>query len=165
MNPEAVLHVLAALEGAGLRGRVDGGWGVDALLERVTRAHDDLDLVVEHEECDQVIDVLLRGGFRVELDEPGHVVLEHAELGRVDLHPVTFDGFGNAVQVQPGDSPVVYTGEGFVAGSIDGCAVPCRSAEVQLRRMAFERNAKHRRDVAALCDSFGIEVPPGWLEV
>lgn len=167
MDPKGVLQVLDAVKGAGLRASLDGGWGVDALLGRVTRSHEDLDLVIVLEECDRVVEVLAGMGFRmVELDEPGRIVLEHAELGRVDLHAVTVDGFGNAVQVQSAASPVVYPGEGFVSGSILGRAVPCISAEVQVScRLRYELTEKHRRDVVALCESFRLEVPSEWAEV
>ena len=64
------------------------------------RAHEDLDLVVPLRECAQVITLLGRSGYRIEEDEPGRVVMAHVDLGRVDLHTVTFDALGNAVQVR-----------------------------------------------------------------
>ena len=42
---------------------VDGGWGIDALIGRVTRAHDDLDLVVPLSRADAIVDALRPVGF------------------------------------------------------------------------------------------------------
>ena len=165
VKPESVVQVLDMLESAGLHVTLDGGWGVDALLGRITRAHEDLDLVVPLHECEQVIALLGRSGCRIEEDEPGRVVMAHADLGRIDLHTVTFDALGNAVQVQPAASPVVYAHHGFVEGSILGVPVPCISVEVQVSsRLGYERTEKHRRDVVALCEAFRLEVPSEWGE-
>ena len=46
MEAVEVVRLLDLLEGEDLVAWLDGGWGVDALLERRTRSHDDLDLVV-----------------------------------------------------------------------------------------------------------------------
>ena len=46
MTATDVLGVLSRLEAAGLTAWVDGGWGVDALLEETTRDHGDLDVAV-----------------------------------------------------------------------------------------------------------------------
>ena len=42
MGGTEVLRVLDALETAGIRAGITGGWGIDALLRRETRAHGDL---------------------------------------------------------------------------------------------------------------------------
>jgi len=41
-----VVTIVDRLERAGLHVWIDGGWGVDALVGRQTRPHDDLDLVI-----------------------------------------------------------------------------------------------------------------------
>src|ERR1044071_2323870 len=43
---------------------VDGGWGIDALIGRVTREHDDLDLVIPKARADAVAGVLRPLGLR-----------------------------------------------------------------------------------------------------
>lgn len=50
-----VLNVIKVLEAANLRVWLDGGWGVDALLGTQTRAHEDMDLVVELSEVSEVV--------------------------------------------------------------------------------------------------------------
>src|SRR5690242_17432360 len=46
MRAGEAVRLLQALDAAGIAVWVDGRWGVDALLDRQTRPHDDLDLVV-----------------------------------------------------------------------------------------------------------------------
>lgn len=163
MDPTTVLHILDLLATVGVQAWLDGGWGVDALLGRITRSHNDLDLVLTLDDLTRAVAVLVRNGFEVAEEKLGRVVLEHAAQGRIDLHPVMFDPHGNAVQVQPAVSPVVYQSDGFVSGWILGHAVPCISAAVQLSaRLGHDRSAKHRQDVVALCASFGLQLPAGW---
>ena len=166
MNSTTVLHILDLLATVGVQVWLDGGWGVDALLGRITRSHNDLDLVLALDDLTRVVEGLVRNGFGVEEEELGRVVLGHADHGRIDLHPVTFDLRGNAVQVQPAESPVVYRRDGFVSGWILGRAVACISADVQVfARLGHDRSEKHRRDVGALCSLFGLQVPEDWDEV
>jgi lincosamide nucleotidyltransferase A/C/D/E len=162
-NAPTVLHILDLLAAAGVQVWLDGGWGVDALLQRVTRVHNDLDLVLVLADLTPAVDALVRDGFSIEEEELGRVVLTHAEHGRVDLHPVTFDADGNGVQVQPAETPLVYRSDGFVAGQVLGRAVPCISADVQVSvRLGFDRSEKHRQDLVALCAAFGLPAPAGW---
>ena len=47
MTADDVVDLVDSLERAGVDVWLDGGWAVDAALARQTRAHDDLDVVVE----------------------------------------------------------------------------------------------------------------------
>ena len=166
MNPTTVLYVLDLLATVGVRACLDGGWGVDALLGRISRVHDDLDLVVALDDLTRAVEVLVRNGFAIEEEELGRVVMGHAEHGRIDLHPVTFDAHGNGVQVQPAEVPLVYPKEGFVSGSILGRTVDCISADVQVFvRLGCDRSQKHRQDLVVLCSTFGLQIPAGWDNV
>lgn len=102
MEAAAVLTVLADLRGTGIKCWVDGGWGVDALLGRQTRDHNDLDLVVR---ADVVADLRARftdSRFAVERDWlPAALALRHPDGHAVDLHPIkpTADGGGDQIQL------------------------------------------------------------------
>lgn len=166
MTPTAVLHILNLFASVGVQVWLDGGWGVEALLGKITRPHYDLDLVLALDDLPRAVETLVGNGLGIEEEELGRVVLRDAEHGRVDLHPVTFDAHGNGVQVQPAESPMIYRGDGFVTGSILGRAVPCISAEMQVFvRLGYDRSEKHRQDLIALCTAFGLPVPEGWDEV
>ena len=161
MNAETVLDVLDLLERIGVAAWVDGGWGVDALVGRQTRAHDDLDLVVALDAVERVQGRLAARGFvPAEAHLPIRFVLTHPDLGRIDFHTVTFDPEGAGLQPQPDGRTFRYPPEGFVSGTIGGRTVPCISARVQmLCHQGYEPKEKDVHDVHALHRAFGIEVP------
>ena len=47
MTSNDVIDLYTNLETLGIKVWVDGGWGVDALLGKQTRFHEDLDIAVE----------------------------------------------------------------------------------------------------------------------
>jgi lincosamide nucleotidyltransferase A/C/D/E len=167
MNGSDVIDVLDRLEAAGIRYWVDGGWGIDALLGAQTRDHEDLDLVVERDECDTALGVLGRAGFAHDVDAqpglPARLVLRDPAGGRVDLHPVVFDHAGNGWQPLPANAWGAYPAEGLGAtGVIDGRPVPCLTAELQLRHhLGYPWDEHDRHDMRLLAERFGLRLPPG----
>jgi len=161
MKAETVLEVLDVLGASGISAWVDGGWGVDALLGRETRQHDDLDLIVALEQVERIREALGVRGFGPAADElPVRFVLSHAQLGGVDFHTVTFDTAGGGVQPQPNGSTFRYPPEGFVWGMIGDRAVRCVSAEIQvLCHLGYEPKEKDIHDMSRLHRAFGIELP------
>jgi hypothetical protein len=65
MEAGEVVRLPERLEGDGLRIWLDGSWGVDALLERHTRDHDDLDLLCELADSDGVVAVFEGAGYEL----------------------------------------------------------------------------------------------------
>ena len=63
-----VLTVLELLGSADVSVWLDGGWGVDALLGRQSRVHEDLDLVIESRYYEEVRHVLEPLGFELAED-------------------------------------------------------------------------------------------------
>ena len=89
MSAEAALALLGVISRTGADPWVDGGWGIDALLEQETRDHDDLDAVIAREDLDRVRDVLGNLGFAVLRNWlPAALALAHRDGREVDLHPV-----------------------------------------------------------------------------
>jgi lincosamide nucleotidyltransferase A/C/D/E len=167
VRAETVLQLLEILSNAGIDARVDGGWGVDALLGFETRLHDDLDLVVPLELGDRIREILDARGFALTADErPVRFVLSHPELGRVDCHTVTFDAEGGGVQSQPSGAIFRYPPEGFVSGVIGGRVVRCISAEIQvLCHLGYEPTEKDVHDLHALQRAFGMELPSPYADL
>lgn len=130
-----VLAVVQALEAAGCRFWVAGGWGVDALLGRVTRAHRDLDLAVDAAVEDRAVRVLGQRGYTVQTDwRPVRVELVAAPaVGWVGLHPVVFDEGGYGRQADLDGGCFGYPPDAFSTGRLGGAEVPCLSREQQLR--------------------------------
>src|SRR3712207_6540548 len=128
-----VHEVLDALDAAGVAYRLDGGWGVDALLGRETRAHEDLDLVVSRHDAREAALALGGLGFEHAVgDEPGfptRLVLRDAGGRQVALQPVVVDGAGNGHQeLGDGTWGVYPAAELGAEGVVAGRRVPCVSA-------------------------------------
>jgi len=58
VEQDEVLAILGALDATGTRLWVAGGWGVDALVGRQTRAHRDLDLLVDAQRLEEFLGLL-----------------------------------------------------------------------------------------------------------
>ena len=96
MEGVEVLRVLDALETAGVRAGITGGWGIDALLRRETRQHGDLDLGVAVEDVDQAIKAVRPMGYVPMVDErPARAVVESDAREDVDA-PRGFVDVGEA---------------------------------------------------------------------
>jgi hypothetical protein len=63
MEGVEVVRLLVVLEASGIEVWLDGGWGVDALLEEEVREHDDLDLVVALADAERLIATLRAVGY------------------------------------------------------------------------------------------------------
>jgi lincosamide nucleotidyltransferase A/C/D/E len=162
MGADEVLRVLDALDAAGVRVGVTGGWGIDALLGRQTRVHGDVDLGVPSDSVDGAIGALEALGYAVDADErPARVVLSSDE-GRVDLHPIVMLASGAGIQNGFDGQTFEYPPGSLEAdGEIGGQTVRCGTPELQV---AFHRGYEPRGhdllDMAALADAFGLALEP-----
>jgi lincosamide nucleotidyltransferase A/C/D/E len=151
--------IVGALEAAGIRSWIGGGWGVDALVGEQTRDHQDLDLALAAEDESRVVGVLEGQGFRMTLDErPGRVELSDRRGRRVDVHLLVFGDDGTAVQRQPDGSLYHYEASGFGgSGRVAGRKVACLTAE---QNAAFRRGYEHGdvdvHDLRLLYERFGV---------
>lgn len=162
MDSQAVLEVVGALERAGVRVWLDGGWGVDALLGEQTRPHDDLDVVIALDDAPATQAALAGRGFGVSEEElPTRFVLRDRHDRRIDFHTVAFDAEGGGVQRLQDGSPWHYPPESFFGeGRVAGVAVPCLTAEVQvLAHLGYEPDATDRHDMRLLVERFGLKLP------
>lgn len=134
MSAESVIVLLGRLAAAGCAVWVAGGWGVDALLGRPTREHEDLDLAHRADQEAELTAALGALGYVLAEDaRPVRWVLRDGHGGQVDLHPLVFAADGSARQESftPG-RPYEYPADCFVTGSIGGRTVPCLSARQQV---------------------------------
>jgi lincosamide nucleotidyltransferase A/C/D/E len=167
MDARSLLRVVRLLEDEGIDVWLDGGWGVDALLERQTREHDDLDVVAGLRDSDRIIALL--HGLRYELSAggpPRSFVLVDPPGRQVDVHPVTFDAEGGGVYQMADGLEWVYPAEGFSGrGTVDGRSVRCLSPEIQvLVHSGYELTAKDYRELYLLRERFRVELPVELLE-
>jgi lincosamide nucleotidyltransferase A/C/D/E len=161
-----VLRVLTALDAAGIRAGLTGGWGVDALLGRETRIHGDVDLGVSADAVDTAIDTLGGLGYTVTLDQrPARVVLV-SPTGQVDLHPIVWGPTGTGIQTGfDGETfeypPGSLDAEGLIAGQLVRCGTPTLQLTFHERYVPCDHD---RADMAALAHEFGLQLPPAYRD-
>ena len=146
-----------------------GGWGVDALLGRQTRAHHDLDLLVEVRSLQRFLRRLEALGFtlahvwseaRWMHDDawgdaaplPSAFVHRHPDGREVDTHVLRLaDGVVDVLWRSPLPFPVeALGGRGVIAGQ----PVPCISADMQrLAHTGYELPPAHVEDLEQLSRS------------
>ena len=160
MNLDEVLAFYNALEANGVAIWVDGGWGVDALLGKQTRHHEDLDLAVSREHHPMLQQFLAKQGWehcqRDGSKEWNYVVANESNL--VDVHVFEFDAEGTNTYgvAYPQDS---LTG----VGSLRGQSVRCIAAESMFKfKTSFLPRPRDVADVQALAAKFGLELPEGY---
>ena len=164
MNASDVVELVAWLEQHRIDVWLNGGWGVDALLGRQTREHEDLDITISAADRDAYAAAMEAAGFTTyRVDNDFNWVLIDG-LGRfVDVHLVDFSQTlidGNGISMYgPAGLP-------FEVGSLDGRgtiankAVKCETAEFQVRgHTTYAPDETDYRDVLALCQAFDLEIP------
>jgi lincosamide nucleotidyltransferase A/C/D/E len=141
MTSSALVELLRSFEAAGVPVWLDGGWGVDALLERQTRPHKDVDLSLRVADVPKLQETLGRRGFAIrEGVPPKSLVLADGAGLEVDVHAVVFDGDGNGVYRMENGKDWIFPAEAFGGrGVVEGVTV---------------------RDMELLRDRFPIELPP-----
>jgi lincosamide nucleotidyltransferase A/C/D/E len=153
MDETEVGRVLEALDAADVRAWVEGGWGIDALVGRRTRQHDDLDLAVDTGAggFDAAVAALAPLGYLPTVDDlPVRLVVATADDRRVDLHPIRFRPDGDAIQ-QGHTREYRYPADGFTLGRIGGRDVPCLGGAVQRDfHSAYEPRPVDHHDLARL---------------
>lgn len=138
---------------------LDGGWGVDALLGRQTREHNDVDLFAEGAQYASFVQEIKSLGFAELLTEyttEDHTVWQDAAGRLIDLHrfckkdekTILYDGM---------EFPsTVFSGKGSVGGMEVSCINACDQVAFHL---GYEHDEKDVQDVLLLCKTFGIPVP------
>ena len=142
---------------------IDGGWGVDSLLGKQTRSHQDLDVAVMHKDVAKIRALLEASGFHdIPRDDTWecNFVLGDDQGHLFDLHSCTFDEAGNNV------FGVKYPFDSLLGtGSINGHPVKCISPDWMVKFHTGNRlDGNNYHDVRLLCQQFGIEMPEEYDE-
>ena len=163
MTAKDVIEIVNLLNQNDIEVIIDGGWGVDALLEKQTRTHADLDVAVEHKDVPNIRALLEAKGYHevpwgdtwecnfVLGDDSGHLF---------DIHSCTFDKAGNNV------FGVKYPYDSLKgSGSINGLPVKCITPEWMVKfHSGYKLDENDYHDVKLLCNRFGIEIPKEYDE-
>jgi lincosamide nucleotidyltransferase A/C/D/E len=163
-----VISLYRAFEAADAPVWLMGGWGIDALVGRQTRAHHDLDVLVDVANLERLRLCLIDRGFALAytwddevrwirhdawsspLEQPSAFVYRHSDGREVDVHVVRQS---NAEDVEMlWNVPYAFTAVGLCAtGEIDGQNVRCLSREIQLRaHTGYALPAHHLQDLELL---------------
>lgn len=130
MKAYDVTRVYTLLTTNGIDTWIDGGWGVDALLGKETRPHDDLDIVIQQKDIPKLRQLL--GGYKdIPRDDTSawNFVLGDSEGRLVDVHAVVFDDKGNGLY-GPKEKGIMYPADSLKGiGVINGQKVKCISPE------------------------------------
>ena len=163
MREADVVEVISCLEAAGIEVWLDGGWGVDALLGRQTREHDDLDVVMGIDNVEGAQKALGALGFKVTEDDefPTRFVMAGNLDRKIDFHTVTFDNEGGGIQRLQGGGSFRYPPEGLMgSGTVGGRAMRCLTPELQVRcHQGYDPDENDHKDMMLLHVHFGVELP------
>lgn len=164
MRSERVTYLYLGLQQAGAPVWLDGGWGVDALLGRQTREHEDLDVVVQGSDLPVLRAYLSAQGFSDfprNDTRPWNFVLANAAGELVDVHVIDIGPAGEGVY-GPQENGQSYPSSSLLGlGAVDGLPVRCLSAEYQLEsHTGYAPRWKDHQDVSALVQAFGLIAPP-----
>lgn len=142
----------------GIKVYLDGGWGVDALLCRETRIHNDIDLFVEMKNYHDYIRIIKENGFaevNMEYTTNNHTVQTDDKQRMIDLHCFAFS-----------DEGILYNGDTFPSetfsgqGKIGDITVSCIDPLSQVMfHLGYEHDENDVHDVLLLCAEFDIVIP------
>ena len=157
MNEHDAVEILKSAEQLDIEVWLDGGWGVDALLGKQTRPHNDIDIFIEKRNAADYTNWLTANGYSEVLMDyatESHSVWRDADDRIIDLHLFEF-----------GEAGIIsFEGEAYPSevidgkGIIGGLAVRCLTAEAQVMfHQGYELTDKDFHDVRLLCETFGID--------
>lgn len=161
MEAQTVLSIYNSLERFGVRIWVDGGWGVDALLEYQTRDHNDLDIVIELKDVQQLRDLFSHfKEIKLEIARPHNFVLADKTGNEIDVHVIEIDQHGDGIYGPKANGEMYPAASLTGIGNIGGQRVRCISAEWSLKfHSGYELKEKDYRDMSGLCAKFNLELP------
>jgi len=169
MTDAEVISLYTELQALSIEIWVDGGWGVDALLGKQTRLHNDLDIAIQRRDVPRLRATLEARGYKeIKLEDasPWNFVLADENGREVDVHVIVLDRKGNGIygpvkngQQYPAAS---LTGSGVIQGQL----VRCISAEWAVKfHSGYLLKEKDFADVSALCEKFGLDLPEEYLKL
>lgn len=158
MKASDVVEFLKLCEENDIEIIIDGGWGVDALLGKQTRIHQDLDIALQHKYVPKLRQLLEARGYKdIPRDDTRecNYVMGDNKGHAIDFHSFTLDEKGNLI------FGIAYPLESLTGtGTIHGHPVKCISPEWMVKfHTGYDLDEIDYRDVLALCEHFGIPLP------
>ena len=163
MTSKDVIDLYTELNSSDIKIWVDGGWSVDALLDRQLRPHKDIDIAIQWKDVPKLREILTARGYKqIKEDNQWNFVLRDDKAHEIDVHAFIYDDKGNIVEgiMYPTES---LTGTGMIEGQVVRCISPKYQVEF-LAPYISKWPEKYVPAVSALCEKFGIELPKEYLE-
>jgi len=163
MTAADVLDFYKGMENLGVRIWVDGGWGVDALLEKQTRPHSDLDIAIQQKDVSRFRHFLEARGYKeikLEIARPHNFVMGDDEGREIDAHVIILDDKGNGIYGPPEKSEMYPAAALTGRGTIDKYPVMTITPQWMVKfHCGYKLRESDFQDVSALCERFSIDLP------
>lgn len=163
MDAQSVEDLVQAFNRKVIELWIDGGWGVDALLEKQTRPHSDLDIAIQEKDVSAAVSLLEQKGYaRVKRGDETewNFIMGDNEARFIDFHVINLDQEGNGIYgpVENGD---FYHKDALNGkGRIGDLVVKCVSPEWMVKfHTGYKLRESDYHDVMALCKKYNIELP------
>ena len=158
MKANCVIDFWCATEALDLDICIDGGWAVDAVLNRQTRPHADLDIALPASKVSALRQLLANRRYSEVLRSDSwehNFVMQDPEGREIDVHSYIMNPDGSSAG-----------GVDYCAAHLDGMGiilgtpVRCVPPDWQVRsRSGYELRRRDWHDVHALCAAFNIPIP------
>lgn len=153
------IEIITYAEANGIDIWLDGGWGVDALLEEQTREHNDIDIFVEEKNSKKFIEIIKEKGFAEIIEEyttASHTFWKDNKDRLIDLHIFSYDEQGGLVFEGATYPSKIFSGIGIIGDK----TVRCIDAQNQVFfHLGYEHDENDAHDVKLLCERFNIPIP------
>ena len=149
---EDLMTVINILESAGIIYWIDGGWGVDILAGKQTRAHRDIDINFDAQYTDKLLNILLEYGYEVDTDwKPVRIELYSEKYGYLDIHPFVLNEDGTSKQADLEGGWYEFDKDLFGNAVFEGQTIPCISVKGQkLFHSGYELRDKDKHDISII---------------
>lgn len=142
VEKDELINVYNLIVSTKIRFWLDGGWGVDVLLGKQTRAHRDIDIDFDSAYTCELLAALTNAGYTIASDEmPVRMELHHPEWGYLDIHPFIVANDGSAKQAKHEGGWYEFEPDYFGSAIFEGERIPCISAKGQ---KVFHTGYEHR---------------------
>lgn len=128
-----LFRVLDLLDKTGITYWLDGGWGVDALVGKQTRAHRDIDINFDSKHTEELLQMLQENGYAVVTNQnPVRIELYHPEFSYIDIHPFVLFDDGSAKQADFEGNWYEFEADYFGEAIFEGRRISCTSLNGQI---------------------------------
>jgi len=165
---EVLRQLISVCDAAGIEYWLRGGWAVDFFLGRITRDHEDIDLLAWAGDAERLIRALERAGFVEVGGAPPEAQRNLMKDGEEVQIALLVKGDDGSIVVAGGPSAGAPWPEGMLdgqLGQIEGLVCPIVNPRVQIEikemfpqwRPDLPVREKHREDVSLLREALGQE--------